>query len=211
LGCGHAQSELAGKSNLLAVAWMPYGERIRLRNYGFNPYAIFRRSKPSGQSHASKYVRCNFKHHKVGPGEGEMAAPIEKEDSNQERIAKLLPADLTAAFLSAKASLTTAYGDTANGTVFWTFVAILALCPFYFRFANKISNRIQIIFLAATFFVFALSIASKEFSAYLSSFQALARIGTTVDVAAIIVPILWVFVVSRIFLQAFGDKVEHVE
>ena len=32
-----------------------------------------------------------------------MAAPIQKADSNQERIAKLLPADLTAAFLSAKA------------------------------------------------------------------------------------------------------------
>lgn len=140
-----------------------------------------------------------------------MAAPIQKDDSNQDKIAKLLPADLTAAFLSAKASLTTAYGDTANGSVFWTCIAVLLLCPFYFRYVNRITNRIQIGFLALTFFVFALSIASKEFSAYLSSFQYLARIGTVVDVGAIIVPILWVFVISRIFLQAFGDKVEHVE
>jgi len=138
-----------------------------------------------------------------------MGAPIRKEDSNQEKIAKLLPADLTAAFLSAKASLTTAYGDTASGYVFWTFIAMLALCPFYFLYVNKVENRIQIGFLSATFFVFALSIADKQFSAYLSSFWFLASSGIFVDVAAIVVPILWVFIVSRIFLEAFGSKVEH--
>lgn len=138
-----------------------------------------------------------------------MAGPIRKEDSNQEKIAKLLPADLTAAFLSAKASLMTAYGDNASGYVFWTFIAILVLCPFYFSHINKVKNRIQIGFLSATFFVFALSIADKQFSAYLSSFWFLAGSGIFVDVAAIVVLILWVFVVSRIFLEAFGDKVEH--
>lgn len=137
-----------------------------------------------------------------------MAGPIKKEDSNQDKIAKLLPADITAAFLSAKASLTTAYGDNASGYVFWTFGAMLILCPFYFSHVNKVKNRIQITFLSLTFFVFALSIASKQFSAYLSSFSWLAASGIFIDVAAIVVPVLWVFVVSRIFIEAFGEKVE---
>lgn len=135
--------------------------------------------------------------------------PIQKEDTTQDRIAKLLPADLTAAFLSAKAALLTAYGDGANGYVFWTFVSVLFLAPFYFRFVNKVTNQIQLIFLSMTFCVFALSIAYKEFSAYLSSFEILAGVGIVIDVAAIVVPILWVFVVSRIFIGAIGKKVEH--
>lgn len=135
--------------------------------------------------------------------------PIKKDDTTQDRIAKLLPADLTAAFLSAKAALMTAYGDGANGYVFWTFIAVLALCPFYFRFVNKVTNMIQLIFLSLTFCVFALSIAYKEFSAYLASVEISAGAGAAIDVAAIVVPILWVFVVSRIFIEAIGQKVEH--
>lgn len=139
----------------------------------------------------------------------EMAEPIKKEDNNQEKIAKLLPADITAAFLSAKASLDTAYGDNANGYVFWTFVAVMALCPSYFWFVNKVRSRIQIGFMTVTFLVFALSIASKQFSAYLSSFWFLAGVGIFVEVAAIVVPVLWVFVVARIFLEFVGTKVEQ--
>jgi len=137
-----------------------------------------------------------------------MAAPIRKEDSSQEKIAKLLPADITAAFLSAKASLDTAYGDNANGYVFWTCILLLALCPFYFWFVNKIRSHIQIAFLSTTFLVFALSIASKQFSAYASSFRLLAASGIFIEVAAIVVPVLWVFVVSRIFLEFAGARVE---
>ena len=136
-----------------------------------------------------------------------MAAPIKKEDTNQEKIAKLLPADITAAFLSAKASLDTAYGDQASGYVFWTFVAVMALCPAYFWYVNKVKSLSQIAFLTATFFVFALSIASKQFSAFLSSFELLAWSGRLIEVAAIVVPVLWVFVVARIFIE-FGPKEE---
>jgi hypothetical protein len=137
-----------------------------------------------------------------------MAGPIKAEDNNQEKIAKLLPADITAAFLSAKASLDTAYGDQANNKVFWTFLAVLALCPFYFWFVNQVRHRWQVFFLCCTFFVFALSIASKQFSAYLSSFEISAGIGPFIDVLAIVLPVLWVFVVARIFLQLAGGNIE---
>jgi hypothetical protein len=138
-----------------------------------------------------------------------MSGPIRKEDTPQERVAKLLPADLTAAFLSAKAGLITAYGESGYGYVFWTFIAILLVCPFYFWFVSKAKNYFQIAFLCGTFVVFSFSIADKQFAGYLQGFQPLVGIGTVIDVMSIVLPTLWVFLISRIFLEALGAKLEH--
>jgi hypothetical protein len=139
-----------------------------------------------------------------------MSGPIRKDDTVEERMSKLLPADVTAAFLSAKAGLVTAYGDGGYGYVFWTFVAILAICPLYFWFVTKAKNYFQISFLCGTFLVFALSIASKEFAGYLQGLSPrLAGIGPVIDVISIVLPTLWVFLITRIFLEAMGSKVER--
>lgn len=59
-----------------------------------------------------------------------MSAPIRPQDTAEERLTKLLPADVTAAFLSANAGLVAFFGEPgAAGPVFWTFVAIVAICP----------------------------------------------------------------------------------
>jgi hypothetical protein len=97
--------------------------------------------------------------------------------SSTVQISKLLPADLTAAFLSAKAGLIAALGEPpADGPIFWTFIGILVLSPFYFRFVTKAQSRLHIAFLSATFIVFAISIAYKQFSAYLTGFPLLSGI-----------------------------------
>jgi hypothetical protein len=73
--------------------------------------------------------------------------PDEKPSTDvaPERLAKLLPADLTAAFLSAKAGLLAALGDpTAGGAVFWTFVGILLVSPFYFRWVVKAKTGLEV-------------------------------------------------------------------
>jgi hypothetical protein len=122
-------------------------------------------------------------------------------ESTRPEVSKLLPADLTAAFLSAKAGLLTALGDpNADGPIFWTFVGILALSPVYFRFVMKARSWLRISFLSATFVVFSISIAYKQFSAFLSHVPRLTNIDFTLTAIAIALPILWVFLVAPIVL-----------
>lgn len=117
-------------------------------------------------------------------------------------LAKLLPADLTAAFLSAKAGLLTALGDPAgNAPVFWTFIGILLISPFYFRYVLKVTSRLRQLFLSATFVVFAISIADKQFSSYLTSYRSLSGIDFALTAIAIVLPILWVFLVAPIIID----------
>jgi hypothetical protein len=124
-------------------------------------------------------------------------------ESSRPEVSKLLPADLTAAFLSAKAGLLTALGDPdADGPIFWTFVGILALSPLYFRFVMKARSWLRISFLSATFVVFAISIAYKQFSAFLSHVRFLTSIDFTLTAIAIVLPILWVFLVAPIVLDS---------
>lgn len=138
-----------------------------------------------------------------------MAAAIRTHDTAQERISKLLPADVTAAFLSAKAGLVDIFGENASGYVFWTFVSILIVCPFYFWFVTKAKNSLQIAFLCLTFVVFAVSIADKQFIGYLQLYRPLANVGPIINVISVVLPILWAFLISRIFVEAVGTRVEH--
>lgn len=131
-----------------------------------------------------------------------MSAPIRPQDTAEERLTKLLPADVTAAFLSAKAGLVAFFGDpNAAGPVFWTFLVILAICPVYFWFVTKVTNYLHIAFLCLSFTVFAISIADDQFITYLPYLK------STINVAAIVVPILWAFLVARIFVEVLGQKV----
>lgn len=133
-----------------------------------------------------------------------MSAPIGTNDTTAERISKLLPADVTAAFLSAKGALVQYYGTPeAAAPVWWTFVSILLLCPFYFFYVTKVKNYLQIAFMCLTFIVFALSIADIEFINYFPRLQGPIRI------VSIVLPVLWAFLIARIFVEAMGDKVEQ--
>jgi hypothetical protein len=136
-----------------------------------------------------------------------MAGPIRADDTAQDRITKLLPADVTAAFLSAKTALVALFGEHAATYVFWTFVAILVICPFYFWFVTKAKNVLQIGFLMLSFVVFAVSIADTQFIAYLQKlFPQSENLEAIVRTTASILPILWAFLISQIFVAAFGDK-----
>ena len=100
-----------------------------------------------------------------------MSAPIRAQDSTQERLSKLLPADITAAFLSAKAGILALVSNPADtaAPVFWTFIAILVISPFYFWYVTNVKNLVHIVFLCLSFVVFAISIATSQLVAYLLS------------------------------------------
>lgn len=129
-------------------------------------------------------------------------------EPNATRVSKLLPADLTAAFLSAKAGLISALATTEarNSAIFWTFVGILVVSPLYFYYVAKARNPIRIGFLSATFVVFAISIADKEFSGYLTQYALLAGIDLVLQVIAIVLPILWVFLIAPIILERLSEE-----
>lgn len=121
-------------------------------------------------------------------------------------FSKLLPADLTAAFLSTKAGLIASLGETeAAGSIFWVFVGILVLSPFYFNYVTKIRTRRSIAFMSLTFVVFAISIADTSFRTYLANFSYLAPADFLIKVLAIALPGLWVFIVAPIIMGSEGD------
>jgi hypothetical protein len=133
-----------------------------------------------------------------------MPAPIRSSDTPQDRLSKLLPADVTAAFLSAKAGLDAFFHEHASWPVFWTFVTILLLCVPYFIYVSKIKNVFHIAFLLLSFVVFALSIAETDFINVLPEAWKI-----LIKVAAIVLPFLWTFLISQIFLGALGSRVEQ--
>lgn len=125
-------------------------------------------------------------------------------DTPQDRLAKLLPGDVTAAFLSAKVALAAQNDDHVSTYVFWTFVAILCLCPLYFWFVTKAKTIFHTSFLTASFAVFAISIANVEFEAYFKDSipQAVVR------AVAIVLPILWTYLVTQISVAALDHQAE---
>ena len=141
-------------------------------------------------------------------GDGIVAAPISTSDSVTDRVSKLLPADITAAFLSAKASLLAGMGEpNADAAIFWTFITILLIAPLYFWFVSKVRNPPQLIFLALSFIVFAVSIADKQFTAFLGK-SITYDLEAPIRIAAIVLPFLWAFIISQIFVAALGGKIE---
>lgn len=127
-------------------------------------------------------------------------ADAQNRDTPQDRLAKLLPGDVTAAFLSSKAALVAVAGENSAPYVFWTFVMILMLCPFYFWFVTKAKSRFHIVFLTLSFVVFSISIANVEFEAYFKDYipQAVMR------AVAIVLPILWTYLVTQISVAALN-------
>lgn len=120
-------------------------------------------------------------------------------DSPQDRLAKLLPGDVTAAFLSAKGALVASTpADDVNKYVIWTFVAIIVLCPVYFRYVLGITSRLHYVFLTLSFVVFGLSIANTEISAALRNVVP----ESAIHAAGIVLPILWTYIVTQISVSA---------
>ena len=96
-----------------------------------------------------------------------MAAPIQPTDTTMDKFTKLLPADVTAAFISTKAALVAAVpGSNANAPIFWTFLVILCLCPTYFKKVGKVVNPWQRTFLILSSVIFAISLANKELTGF---------------------------------------------
>ena len=131
-----------------------------------------------------------------------MSSGIKATDSPTEKFAKILPADVTAAFLSIKAGLEAALGqgDDAHAIVY-SFVAILVVCPFYFAILMNVKNVLQNVFLCLSFVVFGLSIASVDFINVSPP-----QYATAITIASIVLPIVWAFLVSPMFLKVFGDS-----
>jgi hypothetical protein len=124
----------------------------------------------------------------------------------------MLPADVTAAFISTKAALTSAFeAEREHDPIVISFLIILVLCPLYFRYVLKITNVWHRYFLVATSAVFAFSLANAQVGTTLThllarmSVQAL-WINPTVDAMAAVLPILWTLLISQIALSALGDK-----
>jgi hypothetical protein len=126
-----------------------------------------------------------------------MASPIRAEDSSSDKVAKLLPADITAAFLSAKAGLQNFLPQAADSApyIFWTFVLILVLAPFYFWFASDVRRWFQLTFLCASFVVYAVSIAASDFAVFFAM-NGLANAQVVTNVVAIVLPIVWAFIIT---------------
>jgi hypothetical protein len=146
-----------------------------------------------------------------------MASPIQANDNSLDRFSKLLPADVTAAFISTKAALVTAVpAETQYWAVFFSFVFILLMCPPYFKYVSKIDNRWHRYFLVGSAGVFAFALADKQVADVLISvFGVLDKNGTYLKASAvtpivtgiaIVLPILWTLLVSQIAMSAISDK-----
>ncbi len=146
-----------------------------------------------------------------------MASPIQADDNSLDRFSKLLPADVTAAFISTKAALVTAVpAETQYWAVFFSFVFILVMCSPYFRYVSKIDNRWHRYFLVASAGVFAFALADKQIADVLisvfgvidknGSYLNATAVAPVVTGIAIVLPILWTLLVSQIAMSAISDK-----
>jgi hypothetical protein len=139
-------------------------------------------------------------------------APIQSTDSGLDRFSKMLPADVTAAFISTKAALLSSFSaQLQHYPVVISFLVILLLCPFYFRYVTKITNRWHRYFLVMTSAVFAFALADNQVATFIISVLSMAEIPTVavnpmVKAMAIVLPILWTFLISQIALSALSDK-----
>ncbi len=148
-----------------------------------------------------------------------MAAPIQSTDTTMDKFTKLLPADVTAAFISTKAALgAAAPGGNSNAPIFWTFLVILCLCPLYFKRVGKVVNFWQRLFLLVSSIIFALSLANKELVGFFidlaKMYPGLAisapSIEPTITGLAIVAPILWTLIVSQIATSSFTEQAAPV-
>ena len=140
-----------------------------------------------------------------------MPAPIQSNDSGLDRFSKMLPADVTAAFISVKAALLTSFNaELQHYPVVISFLVILVLCPFYFQHVTKINNRWHRYFLVLTSAVFAFALADNQIAAFTIDILSTVGINTVavnpmVKALAIVLPILWTLIISQVALSALSD------
>lgn len=131
-----------------------------------------------------------------------MSSGIKATDSASDRFSKILPADVTAAFLSVKLGLEAAFGAGQDSwPIVYSFIAILAICPFYFAILMSVTNKLQNAFLCLSFVVFGISIASVDFINVLPT-----EFSVPLEVVAIALPIIWAFLIAPMFLSLFGNR-----
>lgn len=140
-----------------------------------------------------------------------MPAPIQPSDTGLDRFTKMLPADVTAAFISSKAALQSTFASEVQAyPIVITFLIILFLALFYFRWVTKIRNRWHLGFLVATSAVFAFSLADVQFASFLIDVLAKIHIPTVwinplMRALSAVLPTLWTLIISQIALSALSD------
>ena len=141
-----------------------------------------------------------------------MPAPIQSSDTGLDRFSKMLPADVTAAFISTKAALLSTFdAEMQHYPVVISFLVILGLSPFYFYYVTKITNRWHRYFLIATSAVFGFALADNQVAASLITLLSEMHVNTVainpmVKTLSTVLPILWTLLVSQIAMSALGDN-----
>lgn len=129
-----------------------------------------------------------------------MSLPITQTDDVSQRITKLLPADLTAAFIAIFGAVPAA-GISGDWIVYGA-IAIAVLAPFYFYFVLETRNAFHIAFLLCTFLVFVVTLDPTNIGNVLPSLRP--ALG---GISVIISPI-WVFLVTPIAAKVLKAQLE---
>lgn len=129
-----------------------------------------------------------------------MSVPIQQNDELSQRITKLLPADITAAFIAIMSAVPAA--NLGEVWVVYGAVGILILAPFYFVFVLKTKNALHIVFLLATYVIFVIALAAREIGNVAPALR------ETVDGLAVIATPIWVFIVTPTIAAILNTRLE---
>lgn len=129
-----------------------------------------------------------------------MSTPISKGDSVSQRITKLLPADVTAAFIAIKSAIPAA--NLPEEWILYGAIVIAILSPFYFFFVLETKNPIHIVYLIATYIIFSISIAYIEFGNVYPQYRNFISGFNVISVP------IWVFLVTPIVARVLDTKIE---
>jgi hypothetical protein len=129
-----------------------------------------------------------------------MSVPIRQEDQLYQRITKLLPADITAAFIAIKSAIPAV--NVQNDWVVYGAVVILLLSPAYFFFVLKTRSAIHICFLMATYVIFVMSLAPIEIGNVFPDLK------SAIHGLNVIATPIWVFVVTPIVAEVLKVPLE---
>ena len=125
-----------------------------------------------------------------------MSAPIHPTDSIPQRIAKLLPAEMTAALLAINSALTLT--TLPEDTVVYVGLLIGIVSPVYFWLVLGTKNILHIVFLVASYLILFTTIASVELWNFFPS-QLIAIAAASSYLAPI-----WVFLITPIVAMLPG-------
>src|SRR5690554_1657961 len=122
-----------------------------------------------------------------------MSVPIRQDDQLYQRITKLLPADITAAFIAIKSAIPAV--NVSNDWVVYGAFVILLLSPAYFIFVLKTQSALHICFLMVTYVVFVMSLAPIELGNVLPDLR------SSIHGVNVIASPIWVFIVTPIVAE----------